>query len=181
MKISTGKVWNATICQMYLSKLQTVFFQIVKCIYPISKMYLSKLNMNLSQFLNLLIAKCIYVQIVKCICFNFVKYIYSNPQMYFPCFKMCLAKFHNVFVQIEKYINPNCTMYLFESQKIVNTLEVWIAAVYNSLLKFGHQVPPLMGDARYKTFPWKPFWGNFIPYWFNFSGKLCVKSNLHCL
>ena len=41
-------------------------------------------------------------------------------------------------------------MYLFESQKKVNTLEVWIAAVYNSLVKFGHQVPPLMGDARYK-------------------------------
>ena len=35
--------------------------------------------------------------------------------------------------------------------KKVNTLEVCIAAVYNSLVKFGHQVPPLMGDARYKT------------------------------
>ena len=101
--------------------LSNVFVKITNSIFPnckmyfrISKMYLSKLNMNLSQFLNMLIAKCIYVQIVKCICFNFVKYIYSNPQMYFPCFKMCLAKFHNVFVQIEKYINPNCTMYLFE-------------------------------------------------------------------
>ena len=53
-------------------------------------------------------------------------------------------------------------MYWSESPKKVNTLEVWIATVYNSLVKFGHQVPPLMGDARYKTLDEKLSHGNLF-------------------
>ena len=54
------------------------------------------------------------------------------------------------------------TMYLSKSQEKVNTLEVRIASVYNSLVKFGHQVPPLMGDARYKTLNGQVSHGNLF-------------------
>ena len=89
---------------------------------------------------------------------------------------MYLSKLPRAFVQIVKCICP---------KKKVNTLEVCIAAVYNSLVKFGHQVPPLMGmhDIKHWNFSHGNlvggyFGGNLITYWFNFVwNRICTAFN----
>ena len=72
--------------------------------------------------------------------------------LHYPFVKLNLK---NVLVPIVKCICSNWQMYLFGTQNVfvwmakegTNTLEVWIASVYNSLVKFGHQVAPLMAGG----------------------------------
>ena len=113
--------------KMYLSKLHTLFVQIVKCICLgqdlkgvlklaakttaciMCKMYLSKLQNT-------------FVQIVKCFCPNY-KSICPNCEIYMsgvrPERRLKVGRednrlhyVQNIFVQIAKYVCPNCRNYL---------------------------------------------------------------------
>ena len=93
---------------MYLSKLPTVFVQIMKgiCLQEVSpsippelfSSWISNCQVYLSKLPN------VFVQIAKCIC---------------PNCKMYLSQLLNVFVQIAKCIGSNSKMYLSQTLKCI--------------------------------------------------------------
>ena len=106
MTISKGYHWP------YLS--QNVFVEMVKCVCPYCKMYLSKL-------LN------VFVKIAKCICQSWFGkegtldgggWQSAKAIIDLISLKMYLSKWSNVFVHIARCICLNCWMYLSKLQNV---------------------------------------------------------------
>ena len=104
---------------MYLSKLESIFVQIGKCICPNCKKYL---------WISKLKVQDVFVQVDKYICPTIKISQVKIAKCLTQSQSVFLFKMSNVFVQIDKLICPNCKKHLSQGlyQPVCGISSIWI-------------------------------------------------------